>query len=870
MSRKGRMVKGSLRRVAVTVISGIIFLAVFSTNLFSQIERANELYNSLEYSKAIPLYIKALKKEENIEAVRNLAHCYFITHDYHQAEIFYEKAIKLGDTSPEVQINYGRVLKNNRKYDEAKEVFVVYAGKNPDDLKGKAYAVSVDKLKTWKEDEPVFEVSSMAEINSPVADFSPVMYRNGIAFTSEREKDNVTDLVYGLNNRPYLSVFLSELKKDSTLDAPKLFKGKINGDYHNGPVSFNNDFSLAVFTRVMNLKRGKEFTNRPQLFIADSDKNKWKKAVPFEHNSSEYSLAHPAISPDGNLLVFVSDMPGGFGGKDLFVSHKTATGWSKPENLGAEINTFGNEMFPSFGKDGTLFFSSDGHVGYGGLDIFSSKKEDNTWGKPENLKEPLNSSTDDFGITFTDAKNGYFSSNRPGGLGDDDIYKFKIIREKKESTKITGVFLYSKLKPGANVSIALLDENDNEIQVVKTNEKGEFVFDKLKPEMNYVVRIKEEDARITDQSVVYITNSNGEAVEQMVQPKKGYFVFHSLPSERYDKLPPLLDLKDIITPKAILYGQIYEKLPGDVPTGLNVHIINDNGEIIYTTTTTEDGFFAFENLPFEKGYTLKLAEPNTKAKIMIFDENKHLVKTISKNKGNDLFYVLLPKAENDVNMLGAKDNSKMLLNDFIGQVYKKLPGDVPSGIEVYLVDDNGKIVMTTYTDATGKFEFNKLPSDKNYTIKFKDSPDASPMQLIALNDKGEKMADLAADAKGNFNYEKLKADWAKMAALSTVDAAMYKTLSGQVYKTIPGDVGEGIDVYLINELGEVVFITKTDASGKFRFTRLPLEANYTVKLKDLKDSEIKLVTYNEKGDKTSEIKKNKSGDFVYVTLGSDK
>ena len=344
----------------------------------------------------------------------------------------------------------------------------------------------------WDAEEKAFEVSTVENINSKSADFCPLIYDKGIVFVSERGIDLVNENHFEMTDKPYLSIFYAQ--SDKNYKKAKKFSYKLNSLYHDGPVSISEDQKTIYFTRVNKKEQGKNFVNRLRIYSANLQGKKWKDITPFEYNSRDYSVAHPWISEDGKKLFFASDMPGGFGGMDIYVATKNGETWSKPINLGKGVNTSENEVFPYFRK-GKLYFSSTGHSGYGGLDIFMTKEADK-WGSVENLKSPLNSSKDDFGIFFKDDENGYFSSDRDGGIGSDDIYAFTW-KTLKPQTEISGLLEYDKL-PSAGTNINLVDENDNILRTVVTDEDGKFKFDKLDLDNNYLLAIDAEDDNFLD------------------------------------------------------------------------------------------------------------------------------------------------------------------------------------------------------------------------------------------------------------------------------------------------------------------------------------------------------------------------------------
>lgn len=270
--------------------------------------------------------------------------------------------------------------------------------------------------------------------------------------------------------------------------SPKPAPGLLNMEYHDGPATFNKDYTEIYLNRTFVHKdKGKKDnqsirTHLLKIFYATRKNGKWGKLVPFFLNSDEYSVGHPALSPDGNTLYFVSDMKGGSGGTDIYSCTRESGIWSNPKNLGREINTFGNEMFPFITDNGDLCFASDGHPGFGGLDIFISRMVDGKWTTPENLGLPLNSSWDDFSLAeYKNTGKGLFCSNRPEGKGADDLYCFKRLPVEKPIAPppppdmVSGC-VKDKItrEPIPDATVFLLDNESGKVLIIKTKPNGCF------------------------------------------------------------------------------------------------------------------------------------------------------------------------------------------------------------------------------------------------------------------------------------------------------------------------------------------------------------------------------------------------------------
>lgn len=839
------------------------------SSCFAQIDKANRYYTQFEYNRAIPFYLKALKKGDDPEALSKLGHCYRFTGDYAKAEVFYERAVKFDNVDADVIYYYGEVLKSNKKIDKAREAFIVYSTKKPNDSKGENQLMSCERVQEWSHAIPQYELTHLPEINSKYSDFSPHTYENGLVFVSDRNIDFTDENKYGGNSSAsFLAIYQTLKNGQQHFSKPRMFNHKINNELHNGPITFNSEQNLAFFNRVPELHKGKSYVNKPQMYFTRKAGLTFQKPEPFPYNNPEYAFAHPSLSTDGNTLFFVSDMPGGLGGKDIYVSRFVAESWSKPENLGSQINTSGDEMFPFFHSNGVLYFASNGQIGYGGLDIFSSKLKDGKWAMIRNLKEPVNSTTDDFGLVFVNDSIGYISSNRAGGMGSDDIYQIKLLNTALK-TDVNGVFLYSKLNPASYTGLSIRDLNNVEVAHVKTNRMGEFNFNNLEVDKDYLILFDEKEVALDEGAIIYLTNEFGDKVAVLVKSGKNVFKFKSLSDVKLNQLPSLTE-KDIKPLSLRIFGKAYEKLPGDVPVGMDVYLVNDAGEILYATKVDDKGNFEFDKLPQDMKYSIKLADVNTNAKVHLLNDSSEVVETIRKNdKGEFLFdYMAFQKAV--MELMEVKSGTKPMPINMFGQLYEKLPGDIPAGMKVYAMDDAGKIIAEAVVDEKGNFIFDKLPPDKHYSFKLRDENLAA--QMIIMNEEKEIVEQKKANSKGEFVFDKLTAD--KFAPLNIKDAGKGATLipapvMGVVYEKLPGDIPAGMKVYALDDAGKIIAETTLDERGNFVFNKLPADKNYTFKLKD-EGHAAQMVILNEVNEIIETVKSNPKGEFVYDKLTADK
>ena len=404
----------------------------------ARLDRAARMMDNLNYSGAIEQYTQILESTDVAEAKIRLAEAYRKVNDAANAEYWYGQVVRLPESTSLDKLYYGQALQQNGKCDQAKEWYGLYIQEQPDDLRGQYLARACDydeELRT--KNLGTYEVQTLG-FNSGLDDFGAAPYQNGLVFASDRGQGVAVKRDHAWTGNPFLELYYVEARQTDEDDplstvygrADK-FSDKFNSKFHDAAVSFSDDAKTMFFTRN-NFKDGKlgksdDDIVKLKVFYAEKDgEDGWGDLQGLPFNSDEYSVAHPALSPSGARLYFASDMPGGFGGMDVYYSEKDNGRWGPPINLGPVVNTEGNEAFPFVDKTGRVYFASNGHIGLGGLDLyFTTEKAPTDWAQPENLGAPMNSTYDDFAITVKDDGDfGYFSSNRTGGQGRDDIYSF--------------------------------------------------------------------------------------------------------------------------------------------------------------------------------------------------------------------------------------------------------------------------------------------------------------------------------------------------------------------------------------------------------------------------------------------------------------
>ncbi len=293
------------------------------------------------------------------------------------------------------------------------------------------YNILLDSLTITEKKSEKFRVNIL-NINSPYSDYAPSFYNGELVFASSRSINSMSKSFDEVSNQPFLDLYTTAKKSDK--QRIKKLKGTVNTKFHESSVAFSKDQKTIYFTRNNYSKKKSRIhgsgTVLLKIYKAEYDNGRWKNVEELPFNSDEYSIAHPAISPDGKSLYFASDMPGSYGKSDLYVVTINEDGsYGEPKNLGESINTDGRETFPYVSDQGRLFFASDGHAGMGGLDIFMALPNQHGSTVAYNLGNPINSSKDDFTFIINEEyKIGYFSSNRNGSKEDDDIYGFRQLK----------------------------------------------------------------------------------------------------------------------------------------------------------------------------------------------------------------------------------------------------------------------------------------------------------------------------------------------------------------------------------------------------------------------------------------------------------
>lgn len=461
------------------ILSSLIFIIFISNSLFSQVsekeKKANEHYEVFNFTQAIDIYESIKPSKLSTNGLRNLADIYAKRHLYDKSEEKYGLLVKRTDHSKDDYFAYALILLENNKPDEAKLWINKFHDEAAADDRGTNYANNMVFFDRLKEDKGRFSVFTAGQ-NSDKEDFGPAFYGDKVIFTSSRLSSITFDLRWNWNEEPFLNMYVASKDENYQLEEPKLLS-KNNKRLHDGPGVYSGNGEVFFFTRSNYKDKNAKGERKLTIYYQTKNKDgKWSEIIPFPHNNPEYSNGHPSVNNEGTVLYYTSDMPGGYGGTDIYKSEYINGVWSTPLNLGKEINGKGNEMFPFYHPDGILFFSSNSYLGMGGLDIFIAKIEDNNeYSFRENLGYPINSSKDDFSFILNqDQSKGYFASNREGGKGSDDIYTFTNKYPFSFCYQLKGKTIDKQGNLISEATIELYNESNQLVKAITSNKNGTF------------------------------------------------------------------------------------------------------------------------------------------------------------------------------------------------------------------------------------------------------------------------------------------------------------------------------------------------------------------------------------------------------------
>ena len=500
----------------ITVLFAFILGLIHAQDI--NIDKISKNYDYLAYVTTSEILLKVAEKGyESPELFQKLGNSFYFNNKMEDAVKWYEKLMNLDPQEPidaEYYFRYAQALKGIEEYKKSDEWMKKFKEESPLDSRSVAFNENKDYLSDIERQSHKNVSIKNLVINTELSDFGTTPYNNQIIFASSRGKDN---MIYKWNNQPYLDLYIATLESDGDYGQVEKFDDNINTKFHESSVSFSPNKKFIYFTRNNYFKKkyrkdDKDF-NRLKLFRAELEENGlWGNINSVHFNNDSYSVAHPSINADGSKLYFASDMPGNVGMSDIYMVDINEDGTlGDPENIGLNINTEAVESFPFINTKGDLYFSSTGYPGLGGLDIFVIRNFEKLMDENpktyniENLGKPYNSFSDDFGY-YENLKNntGFFSSNREGGKGDDDIYTFKVEDCKQELAGIVKDLKTQELLD--STTLILLDATGNELEKKALGIDASFKFD---VDCNKVFLIRaEKEGYSTDETRIEAINTD--------------------------------------------------------------------------------------------------------------------------------------------------------------------------------------------------------------------------------------------------------------------------------------------------------------------------------------------------------------------------
>lgn len=665
-------------------------------------------------------------------------------------------------------------------------------------------------------------------INSEFADYSPVISADEsiLAFTSRRlgtgGPDNKT-----IDDLYYEDIWVSNRGEYGTWRKSKSISKTINTDGNEATIGMSADGQQLYVYRDDN--------GDGNIYISKLDGDYWNAPYKIDASNINSTKWEPSacISADGNTMYFVSDRPGGYGGRDIYQCHRLPNrNWSEPENLGPTINTSYDEDAPFIHPDGvTFFFSSTGHYSMGGFDIFySTKVANNIWTNPVNMGYPINTTDDDiYFVTSSDGRRAYYASFRPNGKGEKDIYMVSMPKPFVKTVAILVGWLKNRdgspIPPNSTVTVK---SSKGESTASKANEaSGKFV-QSLFPGQDYEITIEANGNKVFNDKFFLPMDSS------YLNLGRGFFqrTIYLGDTTRWFSLNKVTDTSSAISTAPMDGKILLSENANDPATNLTIQLLNSRGNIIASTVTDSKGNFKFPEIPTKQKYIIKIDESDpllaTHNKFFLANNDGKVIMP-STQEGNFFLFKNLNPDTNSLSRFEVKDTAiayTAMIGTLVGNDGKKGLAKA----KVILKDETGKVVMEKTTNKSGHFSFEKIPADKNYSLSLKDNDPAltNNRNLFLANQKEEiiKKVEKMADY---FIFQNLPADLNTLKAMDMTDSTHLVAMNGKIVKSNnPGDGIPNLELTLSDKKGKLIEKTKTDNSGSFRFEKLSSESNYAI------------------------------------------
>ncbi|WP_107039438.1 OmpA family protein [Brumimicrobium mesophilum] len=594
-----------MKAILLILVACSLSLSVIGQS--GKLKKANDYFNTLSYAYAAELYEELIGSEvDSPELKSKLAYSYLKMNNVDLAIKYYSDMIESSEAKPKDFYNYSYVLKKNGKYAESDHWMSKYSDFATSDIRAQLFLANLDYKSKIDNTVPFFKIENL-ELNTASTDFGGYYNPNmdELYFISSRRNRAFVKNEWSWNANRFLDLYKAKLDSTNKLGEISLVS-KVNTRFHEGPLEYAPDGKVVYFTRN-NISKGKQRKDAKRiqnlkLYVADVEEDgSFTNEREFEYNSIDYSVGHPSISKDGKVMYLASDKPGGFGGADIYKVDILENGeFGEMINLGSEINTEGQEMFPYIDHENKLFFSTDGHSGLGGLDVFVALLEESSVGKIHNLAAPINSRFDDFGFNLSnDQANGYVSSNREGGKGLDDIYSVESTRPISFGVAIVGIAKDKKDSIVPLAKIDLKDEKGNILKTVTADENGAYSF-VAEYEKNY--QLTGSKAKYFDGNNKASTFSNESIIyADVILEKNPGLSLYALITDKKTGLP--LDGVQVFFTDNLndSTSEILTPVTGDFRRALHEKKLNDRGS--YSIVLKKEGYFSkmvIYNILFDK------------------------------------------------------------------------------------------------------------------------------------------------------------------------------------------------------------------------------------------------------------------------------
>ena len=486
-----------------------IIISIFSFKSYAQQSKINagdKKYDNYAYIDAIKTYERVAEKGYKSEDLfKKLANSFYFNSEFEKAAKWYSELFAMNvEVEPEYYYRYAQSLKSSGEIAKASKILESFNQKSKNDSRGKLYESNKNYIDQIKANSGRYNIEN-AGINSKYSDYGTAFYLNKIVFASARDTGNFNQRKHKWTGEHFTNLYEADLDENFNPKAVKKIESKINSKFHESTPVFTKDGKTVYFTRnnYIDGKKGKDEkkTTLIKIYKATLENNEWTNITELPFDSDNYSTAHPALSPDEKLLYFASDMPGTFGQSDIYkVSINSNGGFGSPENLGSSINTEGKETFPFLTDENEIYFASDGHPGLGGLDIFVGEINQNGVRNIQNVGADINSPNDDFAYVIdTKSRRGFFSSNKEGGEGSDDIYKFLETRKLKCLQELSGII--SDAESGIILPQTKVSLYDNQMVIKSTTISDQTGYYSFSVECGKIYNVRAEKSNYTTKEV---------------------------------------------------------------------------------------------------------------------------------------------------------------------------------------------------------------------------------------------------------------------------------------------------------------------------------------------------------------------------------